>query len=183
MVQDRVAMILEILYGLAIASGVEQVAPRLFGYDGGNPPCPWFLGWTAGLAFAIGIADWISFFRHEPTVWSPVRFLLDIAGITLIFILFCVAHSIVAFAIVLAVLAGVLVIYPVVRSRTETGYQAYDGIVFRLIRAAILVGIAVYLSRNIGGQLCGIEVVTAGLWAISVCIAVSCGVVFRDMYP
>lgn len=163
-VGKEIGPVMEILAGLAVASGLEQVAPRLCGYDTG--PGPDYFPYTAGLALGFGLA-YIAMMYIGQTELHPMLVLYDLAGTILVFFAFAFSHKLFSFLIVLTALCWLVVIYGLTSLYVgTTNYQSYDrckstkllanqqGLKFdrallnafahRFLRAGVVTGLAIY---------------------------------------
>jgi hypothetical protein len=102
--QHHLKYLLEIFYGLAIASGIQLVASRILGDE------TWtlsleaaFFVWAFLIALSVGVADWLNSYEGIQMGWqSPGKVVMDILFPLFLFSFFASAHNIVLFSIFLA---------------------------------------------------------------------------------
>jgi hypothetical protein len=139
---ERTSMLLEIFYGLAIASGLEQVAPRIFGYDGMQVRTPewWYLLAASCLALAIAVGDWVAFNLQSHDYTRPLRLLLDVLFPAIIFVFFAGSHIPWFFLLLVAVYSILAIVHWLVL--TADRGQPYNALWFIGVRAVILAAAA-----------------------------------------
>lgn len=136
--RTRIPTLFEIFYGLALASGIEQVAPRLFGYDGGTEVESWSFATCAVITVLIGIGDWIAYYLHEDRYKGPFRLVVDLIYVALIFCLFATAHSLPVFLVLIVIYCWLAVLYPKLREWDTGNKKVYDSMPFRVFRAVVI---------------------------------------------
>ncbi len=157
---------MEILAGLAVASGLEQVAPRLL--DLPNQP-DYFLR-TAGLALGFGLA-YIAMMYIAQNELHPLLVFYDLLGTVLVFFTFLFAHDLVRFLLVLTAICWLVVLYGLTSLWLRIpDYEAFDrlypewklsnaaGLIWyrnvvnaflhRFVRAGVVTYLAYYWYRN-----------------------------------
>lgn len=165
--------LLEIFFGLAIASGLEQVAPRLFGYDA-TPPSVlfgsaqwWMLLWMSLIAFAVAVGQWLAAFDSTVIYRHPLPLLMYIGGITLMFCLFAGAGDIVVFLGVLMTCCWYFVSAPFVRRWSQGDpIVTYDPMWFRWFRAVVATTICVCsLARLVNSTVLMTVATVLAIWS------------------
>ena len=124
---ERITPMLGVLCGLAIATGMAQVAPRLFRfaqYD--SITRPWYFKWTVLIALLSGLGDVMMTFLPRRPRSQPIIIILGIFTLILVFMLFANAHRILEFAWVFAFMCLSFLVYGCLVWRYEKTYLPYD---------------------------------------------------------
>lgn len=107
----RLSTLFEIFYGLAIASGIQQVAPQIV-QKPLNSIEQWELLWCFVIAISIAVGDWITYYINEYEYRYPIRIVIDILFTILIFFLFPAANLPHTFLLILVLYFGLSAFYP-----------------------------------------------------------------------
>jgi uncharacterized membrane protein HdeD (DUF308 family) len=135
MIGDHFKTLLNLFAGLAIATGLAQVAPRIFYYAERTPDnAPEFLPWTSLLALAIGIAEVLAIFVQESYRNRPILVYLDFIGEILVFLLFATAHLLQWYLVILTIFCITLVCYRCLDPASKGGDPQW----WRIVRTAII---------------------------------------------
>lgn len=124
---ERITPMLGVLCGLAIATGMAQVSPRLFGYvvDVASFK-PWYFKSTVFIALLTGLADVMMTFLPPRPRSQPIIIILSIFTLILVFMLFVYAHRIGEFATVFAFLCLSFLTYGCLVWKYDKAYVPYD---------------------------------------------------------
>lgn len=137
---SRLALLFEILYGLAIASGIEAVAPQIL-----KEPTNWLFLWCSSIAIAIAIGDWITYYIRDCEYKNPLRIIVDAAFTILIFFLFPAAGVPMHFLVILSLYFLLSAAYPYLlkKDSCEPWDVEYQHLYIRWLRAGFsMVGVA-----------------------------------------